>query len=288
MVAYLPGSGRREAMHIIRIERPDDSRIAEFAHLSDPQLLRARGLFVAEGRLVVARVLVDRRHVMRAVLLSDAAFAAMSAELESAGADVPVFVCPTEYFLPITGFDIHRGCLALVERPALSAAGELLRGARLVVVLEGVANPDNIGGVFRNASAFGADAVLLSPTCSDPLYRKAIRTAMGATLTVPFAELTPWPGALSIVQSAGFHVAAFAPRAAARTLDAYVADRPAGHVALLFGAEGSGVSPAAEAAADALVRIPISSAVDSLNVAVAAGIALHRLSSVAGSPPMTT
>ena len=105
-------------------------------------------------------------------------------------------MCETPDFLGITGFNLHRGCLALVERPAAIAPCQILRDARTIVVLEGVANADNVGGVFRNVAAFGADGVLLSPTCCDPFYRKAIRTSMGATLRVPFARIDDWPAVL--------------------------------------------------------------------------------------------
>src|SRR5262249_23063259 len=154
----------------------------------------------------------------------------------------------------ITGYNIHRGCLALAVRPAPAALDDVLRAARTVVVLEGVTNADNVGGVFRNAAAFGAGAVLLSPTCCDPLYRKAIRTSMGAVLSVPFARAAPWPAAISLLRSRGFTVGALTPRDPAEHLDVFAADVSARHdrpkVALLIGTEGAGLTQEAESVAD--------------------------------------
>jgi tRNA G18 (ribose-2'-O)-methylase SpoU len=174
---------------------------------------------------------------------------------------------------------VHRGCLALVHRPPSVPIDEVISRARTLVVLEAVSNADNVGGVFRNAAAFGADGVLLSPTCCDPLYRKAIRTSMGAALRVPFARADgeDWPGVLTRVRAAGFTVVALTPREPSETLDAFTARPRPGRVALIVGTEGAGLTTAAESTADYRVRIPIGDEVDSLNVAVAAGIALYRL-----------
>jgi tRNA G18 (ribose-2'-O)-methylase SpoU len=150
----------------------------------------------------------------------------------------------------------------------------------VVVVLEGVTNADNVGGVFRNAAAFAADAVLLSPTCCDPLYRKAIRTSMGATLRLPYARLDEWPHGLDALRDRGFTIAALTPRQEAATFADFAASHQGAKVALLVGTEGDGLTPAAAAAAHVLVRIPIAPAVDSLNLAVAVGIALHQLSAL--------
>jgi tRNA G18 (ribose-2'-O)-methylase SpoU len=179
--------------------------------------------------------------------------------------------------MALTGMDIHRGCLALVERPRLATVDEIVDRAATIIVLEAVANPDNVGGIFRNAAAFGVDAVLLSPPCSDPLYRKAIRTSMAATLHVPFARVTPWPSGLQTLRDRGFEIAALTPREPSRTLDDYAAGPAAGRLALLVGAEGAGLSSEAEQMADVRIRIPVSTHVDSLNVTVATGIALARL-----------
>ena len=170
---------------------------------------------------------------------------------------------------------------ALVHRPTAPPVEKVITAAGTMVVLEGVTNADNVGGVFRNAAAFGADAVLLSPTCCDPLYRKAVRTSMGATLQVPFARAgeAQWPGVLGRVRVEGFTLVALSPREPAETLDAFAARRSS-RLALIVGTEGGGLTPAVEAAADCRVRIPTSGAVDSLNLAVAVGIALYALTTV--------
>lgn len=265
-------------MTTIRIDGTADPRIAAYHSLSDSELLRQCGQFVAEGRLILQRVVEDPRFSLRSVLMNEANYRALSETLSGVPPDVPLFVCETPDFLGITGFNLHRGCLALVERPAPTASCEILRDARTIVVLEGVTNADNVGGVFRNAAAFGADGVLLSPTCCDPFYRKAIRTSMGATLRVPFARIDDWPSGLADVRATGFTLVALSPRQTAVALDEFAeSDRPA-RIALLIGTEGAGLSDGALAASDQSVRIPIRESVDSLNLAVACGITLARLS----------
>jgi tRNA G18 (ribose-2'-O)-methylase SpoU len=251
--------------------------LADYRLLQDDDALVRRGLFVAEGRLVVSRLIQDGRHNIRSVLVSPTARAALGVELSRLGDAVPVFERPVEDFLAITGFNIHRGCLALVERPAEGPVDQVLTGARTVVVLDGVANADNVGGVFRNAAAFGVDAVLMSPTCGDPLYRKAVRTSMAATTRVPFARVQPWPAALSALRSDGWTLAALTPTGASLTLDEFAAAERPGRLALIVGAEGAGVSGPVLAMSDVRVRIPIREGVDSLNLAVATGIALARV-----------
>ena len=266
-------------MPLIRLDRADDLRIQEYRAVSDPELARDSGLFVAEGRLVVRRAIEDGRYRIRSLLLSEAARRDLEPVLGRLDEDVPVYICAARDFLTIAGFDIHKGCLALVCRPAALPLESVLDKARIVVVLEAVANADNVGGVFRNAAAFGADAVLLSPSCCDPLYRKAIRTSMAATLQVPFARMADWPRGLSALEVRGFTIVGLTPRASAQSLDRFAATRPA-RVALLIGNEGLGLSREAEEAAQHLVRVPIRPDVDSLNLVVAMGIVLSRLTSV--------
>jgi tRNA G18 (ribose-2'-O)-methylase SpoU len=260
---------------VVILESVDDPRVAEYA-LSDPELLRDRGLFVAEGRLVVRRVLEDPRCRVRSLLLNQAARRALHAELSALRSDAPIYECATDAFRAITGFNLHRGCLALVERPQPLALSAAIDEARLVLILEQITNPDNVGGIFRSAAAFGADAVLLTAGSSDPLYRKAIRTSMAATLRVPFAQLESWPQQLDELRKRRFVVVALTPRLPAIPLEQFALDGP-GRVALLVGSEGAGLSAVAEGAADLRVRIPITTAVDSLNTAVAAAIALHAI-----------
>jgi tRNA G18 (ribose-2'-O)-methylase SpoU len=265
----------------IRIERAGDPRVAEYRDVPEPELIRARGLFVAEGRAVVRRLIDDRRYRVRSLLLSDAARGDLEPWLARLDPDVPVYICPATQFLDMTGIDIHRGCLALVERPPASPLDDVLRDARLVVALEDIANADNVGGVFRNVAAFGADAVVLSPSCCDPLYRKAIRTSMAATLRVPFARINPWPEGLAELRIRGFTLVALTPREPAQALDGFARSTRPDRLVLLVGTEGAGLSAAVERVADWRVRIPMRPSVDSLNLAVATGIALSRLTSAA-------
>ena len=263
-------------MRIERVAAADDRRIASFRDVADPELVRRRGQFIAEGRLVVRRVIEDGRHRVGAVLVNDAALAQLSATLARLPPDAPVYVCDTAVFVALTGYNIHRGCLALVDRRPPEALETVIAGAATIVVLEDVANADNVGAVFRHAAAFACDAIVLSPACCDPFYRKAIRTSMGAVLRVPFATAAPWPDALEAIRAAGFAIAALTPREPAEPLDVFARERPA-RVALLAGTEGAGLSPDADARADVRLRIPISDAVDSLNVATAVAIALYGL-----------
>jgi len=265
-------------MPVVRVDDPADPRLADYAHLSDGELLRAQEVFVAEGRFVLERVLADPALIVRSVLLSEAANRALQHSLALVPPPTPVYVTAVENFFSITGFNIHRGCLALVERPPARRPDLLLRDRRTLVVLEAVTNADNVGGVFRNAAAFEIDAVLLSPTCCDPLYRKAVRTSMAAVLQVPFARLEPWPGELAMLKANGFTVVALTPRNDSVTIDEFTTRFHPERIALIVGTEGGGLSDAAEAVADHRVRIPVSNRVDSLNLAVATGIALSRLS----------
>lgn len=254
------------------VDRDDDPRLGAYQRVGDAGWLRAHGLFVAEGRLVVARA-IEHGVPLESVLLTPAAHAAFGS---GALGGCTVYVAPQAIVNAVTGFNFHRGCLALARRPASRALDEF-QPARRLVILEGVNNPDNVGGVFRSAAALGADAVLLGPGTGDPLYRKAVRTSMGATLWLPFAELASWPAALHDVRAMGFVVAALSPSGAV-TLDEFATRLPAdAPVALLAGAEGPGVTPGALAAAAATVRIPINPRSDSLNVVVALSIALARI-----------
>jgi tRNA G18 (ribose-2'-O)-methylase SpoU len=266
-------------MPVERIDCASDPRVATWREVRDGELLRARGLFVAEGRLVVRRVLDDRRYRVHSLLVNDAALHDLSALLASIADDVPVLVCSAADLAGIAGYHVHRGCLALVHRPPSVPIDEIIARAPMLVVLEGVSNADNVGGVFRNAAAFRAGGVLLSPSCCDPLYRKAIRTSMGAALRLPFARADDedWPEVLTRVRAAGFTIVALTPREPSETLDVFIARPRPGRVALIVGTEGAGLTPAVESTADYRVRIPIADDVDSLNVAVAAGIALYRL-----------
>ena len=253
--------------------RVDDPRLAAYRSVSDGELLRRRNLFVAEGRLVVSRV-IEAGHRIESLLLNDASCRGLEGLIGRLPPDLPIYICPTGQFTEITGFNLHRGCLALAERPPDRPLRSVLDERDLLLVLEGVTDADNVGGAFRNAAAFGA-GVVLGGACCDPLYRKAIRTSMGSVLRTPYARVRDWPGGLETVRRAGFTIVALTPREDAIDLAACMRGRIGKRLALLAGTEGAGLTPAARSLADVNVRIPISRDVDSLNVATAAAIALY-------------
>jgi tRNA G18 (ribose-2'-O)-methylase SpoU len=256
-----------------RVDRLDDPRLDAYRHVGDPAWLVAHDLLVAEGRLVVERLLQQPRYRVVSVLVTPTAYEALRPDLP---AGVGTLIAAPTLVAQVTGFNFHRGCLALAQRPPRAGVAAIA-AARTLVVLEGVGNPDNIGGIFRSAAALAAQGVALDPACGDPFYRKAIRTSMGATLRLPFATLEPWPAALRELQQAGFTIAALTP--AGTTMVDALPDvaRSSLRLALLAGAEGPGLTPGALAHADITVRIPVDPASDSLNVVVALSIALQRL-----------
>ncbi len=276
----------------IAIDSVDDRRVGDFRVVSDPLLMRERGLFVAEGRLAVERLLASRFRA-QALLLTESVLAslepALAARRVGAGG-LDVYLTDSARLRQITGFRFHRGCLALGARPVLPADDDddwpAAEPSRPLIALEGVSNPDNVGSIFRNAAAFGASGVVLSPTCADPLYRKAIRTSMGTTLTLPFRVAGEWPGALRSIRDAGARLVALTPDGRATDLETFVGRGGGDALALLLGNEGDGVSGAALDLCAERVRVDIEPAVDSLNVATAAAIVLQRLRAkgVAGAP----
>jgi len=267
---------------MISIPSLDDERVAPYRWVADPRRLEHEGLFVAEGRLIVPRLLAASARPghwagsAHSLLLSPSALEHMRPLLE-AHPQVPAYVVPQAVMNELVGFNIHRGCLALGRRPVTPALEHTdLSHATRIIALEGVNNPDNIGGIFRSAAAFNADFVALGPACADPLYRKSIRTSIGATLDVPYAQAEPWPQALDQLKRAGFRVIALTTAATATPLQRLTAEHA--RIALLAGAEGTGLSDLALAAADERVTIPMSGRVDSLNVGTALAIALYHVS----------
>ncbi len=265
-------------MHPIRITDENDPRVAAFRHVREPELIRAEGLFVAESRRVVERLVASARYRVRAVFLSDAASAALGAALPP---EATRYVASEALLSRIAGYPVHHGCIALVELPPARAPEDLARGARrgLLVALEEVGNPENIGGVFRNAQAFGADGVLLSPRGADPLYRKAVRVSTGASLVVPFARAAQWPGALEKLRAEGFTLLACVVDDDAIDLREFGSSRPIpARVCLLFGGEDRGLSREVRALADAAISARTAPGFDSLNLATASGVVLHHFS----------
>lgn len=260
-------------MRVERIADADDPRLADYRDLQDGALRVRRGCFIVESRQVVRTLLTASPFRARSVLLTEAALDDLH---DALGGEVPVYVARDVTIRGVVGFDFHRGCLAAGERTADVPLDALL-AARVLLVLERMTNPDNLGAVFRSAMAFGVGGVVLSPGSADPLYRKAIRVSMGGTLRVPFARPDDWPAALARLRPARFTMVALAPHAT-RDIAALAVDRlREGRVALLLGAEGDGLGPIARAAADVEVAIRMAPGADSLNVATAAAIALHRL-----------
>ena len=266
---------------IRRIDGHRDARLEPYRLVAHPAALARDGLFVAEGRLVLPRLLASRYRV-HSVLLSDAAHDAIR-PLLAGHPDVDVLVAPAEIVSGIGGFTFHRGCLALgyrgepdtVEAKLAEPEPGALSPAP-VVILEGVSNPDNIGGIFRSAHAFDARGIVLGPRCGDPLYRKAIRTSMGTSLQLPWTVVSAWPAAIDRIRARGYRVVALTTGPAAPPIRDVVAASTS-PIALLLGSEGFGLSPEALAAADTTARILMPNAdADSLNVAAAASIALYE------------
>ena len=264
----------------IPVDDPDDPRLCDFVDLNDPDLrtrVETRGaFFVGEGPLVVARLLAAPVRV-RAVLVTPPQHEALRAQLDATIA--PVYVAPPALLRRVVGFDLHRGAVASVDRFPLPDVHAVLRSARRIAVLERVNDHENLGVIFRNAAGLGMDAVLLCPECADPLYRRTVRVSMGHVVHVPFTRLAPWPAALADLHDQGFATWALTPRSTAESI-AEVCSAPIApdaRLALLFGAEGSGLRDEVIADADRQVRIPMADGVDSLNIGSAAAIAFAAI-----------
>ncbi len=271
-------------MSRLRVDRLDDARLADYRQLAGPDRLAGRGLFVAESRHVLRRLIDAGRFRVRSVLLAETAERETAPWLVRLDPQVPVHVAPRALLSELAGYRVHQGCLAIAERgeplePAVLIRAAAEAGGRLLV-LDGVANPDNVGGLFRNARAFAASGVLLVGG-GDPLYRKAVRVSVGATLEVPFARVGSWPVAAEALQRDGLlRVAAVTDPAAPAVQEQ--APRLAGQpLALVVGDEGQGLAPAVLAQCDTRVTVPMAAGIDSLNVAAAAGILLHHLAGLA-------
>ncbi|WP_188674211.1 TrmH family RNA methyltransferase [Subtercola lobariae] len=255
-----------------------DPRLADYAHQTDVALRKARGsehgLYLAESALVLERA-VRAGHVPRSVLALGGSVDDARAALGPWADTVPIFVGPGELLAELTGYILHRGIIASLNRPALADPADLIREARLVVVLENVADPTNVGAIFRSVGAIGADAVLVTPRCSDPFYRRAIRVSMGTVLQTPWSRVGEWNALAPQLHAAGFHIAALALTPDAVSLRDFVAqDARPERLALVLGAEGDGLTPEALAAADTVLSIPMAHGIDSLNVAAASAVAL--------------
>lgn len=280
---------------LIRVTDPGDERLSDYTNLTDV-VLRSRhepekGLYIAESANVIRRSL-EAGHRPRSFLMAQKWLESMAAVIASApgsegfadgGADVPVFVAEEPVLRAITGFHLHRGALAAMHRPPLVGVRELLAGARdgagarRVAILEDIVDHTNVGAAFRSAAGLGVDAVLVTPRCADPLYRRSVRVSMGTVFQVPWTRLTAWPGAIEKLHDAGYTVAALALSDDAVSLDRFAGapavTAPDSRIALVLGTEGDGLARATVEAADVVVRIPMAGGVDSLNVAAASAVA---------------
>lgn len=270
----------------ICVTDPADPRLADYVALTDVALRRrlepAGGLYIAESEKVIRRALAAS-HRPRSYLMAPRwldVLADVVADAQDRG--VPVYVGEHEVLEALTGFHLHRGALAAMHRPDLPALADVLRGAHRVVVLEDIVDHTNVGAVIRSCAGLAMDAVLVTPRCADPLYRRAIRVSMGTVFQVPWTRVTPWPGALETLRDAGFETVGLALAAGAVPLDEYAAQPPE-RVALVVGAEGDGLARRTLDGVDALVTIPMARGVDSLNVAAAAAVAAWALRPAAGA-----
>ncbi|HUK73209.1 MAG TPA: RNA methyltransferase [Streptosporangiaceae bacterium] len=267
---------------IIGVADPDDERLADYVRLRDVNLRRSleaeRGLFIAEGEKVIRRA-VTAGYPVRSVLVTGRHLAGLADVADACGA--PVYVVSDQVAERLTGFEVHRGALACCLRLPLPSVAEVTRDARRIIVLEDLVDHGNVGGIFRCAAAFGVNAVILSPRCADPLYRRAVKVSMGAVFAIPYARLTGWRDGLARLRADGFTLLALTPDQAAQPIGKV----PMGErAAIMLGAEGDGLSSHWLEEAGHAVCIPMSRAamakgVDSLNVVAAAAVVCHSLMS---------
>jgi tRNA G18 (ribose-2'-O)-methylase SpoU len=260
------------------LESSDDPRVSDYTRLTDVHLRKVRepaeGMYIAESSRVLRRALAAG-HRPRSFFLAEKWLEDL-ADVFSEFPDVPVYIGSAALLEDITGFHLHRGAMAAMHRPAPVPLPELLAGARRVAVLEDIVDHTNVGAIFRSAAALGVDAVLVSPRCGDPLYRRSVRVSMGTVFQVPWARLESWPADLEVLRGQGFTVAAMELTGDAVDLDELAARNP-DKLALVLGTEGAGMSAETLAAVDLAVRIPMRAGVDSLNVAAASAVAFWEL-----------
>jgi tRNA G18 (ribose-2'-O)-methylase SpoU len=259
---------------LVEVDAADDPRLADYRDLRDVELRKhleaEHGLFLAEGEKVVRRA-VESGHPARSFLMAPRWLEGLADVLDRSTA--PCYVVSEDLAEEVTGFHVHRGALASLERRPLPSVAEVLAGARTVVVLEDVVDHTNVGAIFRSAAALGVDAILLSPRCADPLYRRSIKVAMGAVFSVPYARMGQWYDGPEELRRAGFETVALTPAADAVDIEAAV--RGVDKVALLMGSEGPGLSRRWIETADRRAVIPMAAGIDSLNVAAATAVACY-------------
>lgn len=262
----------------VRVTAPGDPRLSDYLRLTDVALRRVKepteGLFIAEGEKVIRRALAAG-YPLRSLLLEEKWLDSLGDVV--AAADVPVYLAGRDVLDAATGYAVHRGALASMSRTELPSAAELVEGASRLAVLEDVNDHTNVGAIFRAAAGLGLDGVLLSQRCADPLYRRSVKVSMGAVFALPYARLDSWSAGLRLLRDASFTTVALAPNEGSLTLSE-LAEQHRPRLALLLGAEGTGLRSSTIEAADLSVRIPMAHGVDSLNVAAAAAVAFYATS----------
>jgi len=265
-------------VQIIPIDDLSLPGLADYSRLTDVVLRRLSepedGLYIAESTKVMMRA-IEAGHRPRSVLLQEQWLPTVEPLLVD-WPDVPVYVGEPAVLETLTGYNLHRGALASMHRPVLAPVADIIAGARRIVILEDIVDHTNVGAIFRAVAGLGADAVLISPRCADPLYRRSVRVSMGTVLQVPWTRLPEWDEAIPMLHAEGFHLAALALADDAVSLEDFAADAPE-RLAIVMGTEGDGLSHRALAGADTVVTIPMLHGVDSLNVAAASAVALYAL-----------
>lgn len=270
-------------MPVIRIADVQDPRLSDYSTLTDVALRTSfesqHGLYIAESARVITRAL-SAGHAPRSVLMSDRWLPRMGAlieQIDSSHPGTPIFIGEESELEAIAGFHVHRGALAAMHRPVLPHLADLIAdGPQRLVILDGIVDHTNIGAIFRSVAGIGADAVLLTQQCADPLYRRSVRVSMGSVFLVPWTRIGDWATDIGLLRDRGFTLAALALTPDAHDLGSFAADAPE-RLAIVLGSEGDGLSSAVIADADVVVRIPMAGGVDSLNVAAASAVALWAL-----------
>lgn len=275
-------------MSVTEVTDLDDPRLADYRDLTDVALRRATelraGLYMAEGHWVIERALAVG-HQPRSVLCEPKRLASV-VDLLRGHPSTEVYVAAADLLREVTGYHVHRGALAAMHRPELPSLGEILSGSDRVLVLEDLVDHTNVGAAFRSAAALGFDAVVISPQCADPLYRRSVKVSMGAVLGVPWTRAQQWPTALAEIRAAGLVTIALTPASDATVL-AELPDSARSRCALLIGSEGPGLTAAAMTLVDHRARIPMYHGIDSLNAAAATAVACYALGPVGGSEATT-
>ena len=275
-------------MPLFTVEDPSDPRLSDYTGLTDVAR-RSRhepslGIYIAESETVI-RIAVEAGHRVKSLLMAERWIEPLADLLPSIGADAsgetPLYVADNATLERVTGFNVHRGALASIYRPELPDLESLLDSlselpSPRIAVLDGLVNHTNVGAIFRSAAALGADAVLISPTCADPLYRRSIRVSMGTVFQVPWTRFESWAGLGEVLRERGYSIAALALSDDSVDIEEFAAGAPA-RLALILGTEGTGISAEASVMCDAIVRIPMRGDVDSLNVAAASAVAFWAL-----------